>query len=73
MVEGVWCLVCRASIMLIMLVLGVAATALAVSVAFKGADYADDHGWPLGWVIFFGFLALAFWLAAHLIPTGPPI
>jgi hypothetical protein len=57
---------------LVDLVLGIAATAAAVLVAFKSAEYADDHGLRFWWLPFLGFLALAFWIAAHAIPIGLP-
>jgi hypothetical protein len=55
----------------IMLVLSTMAASASVFVAFKGAEYADDEGWPIGgWLVFVTFLVLALWLAAHLIPTS---
>lgn len=39
------------------------ATLAAVFVAFKSAEYADDHESRLWWLPFVGFLAVAFWLA----------
>lgn len=48
------------------------ATAAAVFVAFKSAEYADDHGSFFWWLPFFGFLAVAFWLAAHAIAISLP-
>jgi hypothetical protein len=55
---------------LVDLVLGIAATAAAVFVAFKSAEHADDHESRFWWLPFLGFLALAFWIAAHAIPIG---
>jgi hypothetical protein len=43
------------------------ATAAAVLVAFKSAEYADDHESPLWWIPLLGFLALAFWFAWHAV------
>jgi hypothetical protein len=57
---------------LIYLVLGLSTTATAVFVAFKSAEYADDHGSRFWWLPFLGFLALAFWIAAHAIPIDLP-
>ena len=57
---------------LVYLVLGFSATTAAVFVAVKSAEYADDHGSRFWWLPFLGFLALAFWIAAHTIPTGLP-
>jgi hypothetical protein len=44
-----------------------AATAAAVFVSFKSAEYADNHRFtrPWWWVPALGFLALAFWFAHH--------
>jgi hypothetical protein len=53
------------------LVLGIAVTAAAVFVAFKSAEYADDHESRFWWVPFLGFLALAFWLVDHVVLTAP--
>jgi hypothetical protein len=58
---------------LVDLVLGISATAAAVFVAFKSAEYADDRGSRFWWLPFLCFLALAFWLAAHTIPTNLPV
>jgi hypothetical protein len=49
-----------------------ATAAAAVFVAFKSAEYADDHGSRLWWLPFLGFLALAFWLADHAVAIGLP-
>jgi len=43
------------------------AAAAAVFVAFKSAEYADDHGSRFWWLPFGGFLAFAFWLADHAL------
>jgi hypothetical protein len=43
------------------------ATAAAVLVAFKSAEYADDRRSPFWWLPFVGLLALAYWFAAHAI------
>jgi hypothetical protein len=48
------------------------ASAMAVFVAFKSAEYSDDHGSRLWWIPFCGFLVLAFWLAAHAVSIGLP-
>lgn len=44
-----------------------AASASAVFIAFKSAEYADERRSPWWWVPFLCFLGLAFWLANHAV------
>ena len=39
----------------------------AMAIAYKSAEYADDHGWP-SWIFLLGFAALSGALLYHGIP-----